>query len=276
MTLAIKAKAQDVNFVTKFESDFHNILNILGKTDAEVMAPGTALKTYASAGTLSTQTVAEKALIPDSGIGMGDATIVELSYHKFRTLTGIESIGKKGYEVAVGGANDELLKQVVKKVRTSLIGSLAASGITTATANGFQAKVAKAAEKVQVAFEDEACTPVFFVNPTDAYGYLGAHNVTVENASGLSYLSNFMGIGNVVIDSNVPAGTVYGTASENLIVAAADIARIPEMEMTMDAAGLIGVHNSAAYSNASIETVAYCGIACVPAIANRIVAVTEA
>lgn len=276
MSFAIQAKAQDINFVAKFESDFHNLLNVLGKTDVEVMANGTALKTYKSSGSLSTDDVEEKGLIPDSQIAMGDATIVELTYRKYRNLVSIEQIGKKGYDVAVSGANNELLKQVVKSVRKSLIGSLSAAGIGTATASDFQAKIAKAAAYVEKAFEDEACTPVFFVNPDDAYEYLGSHAITVENASGLSYLENFMGIGNVVIDSNVPAGTVYGTATENIVVAAADVAGIQGLEMTTDAAGMVAVHSGALYQNGAIETVCYSGIACVPAIADRIVAVTAA
>lgn len=276
MTTAIKAKAQDINFVTKFEADLHNLLAILNKADVEVMAPGTALKTYASSGTLSTATVAEKGLIPDSAIGMGDATLHELTFKKYRTLIGIESIAKKGYEVAVGGANDELRKQAVKAVRKSIVDALAVSGSVAKTAATFQAKIATAAANVEIAFEDEAFTPVFFANPEDAYDYLGSHNVTVEQASGLSYLANFMGIGNVIIDSNVPKGTVYGTGAENICIGAADVSNIEGMPLTMDAAGMVAVHNDAVYENGALQAVCYTGITAFPAIANRIVKVTTA
>ena len=273
---AIQAKAQDVNFVAKFESDLHNLLAILGKADVEVMAPGTALKTYASTGALDTTAVAEKGLIPDSAIAMGDAVITELTYQKYRNLVGIESIAKKGYAVAVGGANTEMLKLVQKKVRKAIIDGLAVSGIGTATATGFQAKVAEAAKYIAVKFEDEACTPVFFANPDDVYDYLGTHNITLEQNFGLSYLQNFMGIGNVIVDSNVPSGTVYGTATENLVVAAASVSAIQGMEVTTDESGIIAVHNGARYENGALETVVYCGLAVQPAIADRIVAVTAA
>ncbi len=273
--MAILAQSQDINFVTKFETDLHNLLQILGKADVEVMAPGTALKTYATSGTLSAEAIAEKGLIPDSGIGMGDAVITELTFSKYRNLVGIESIAKKGYDVAVGGANTELLKLVQKKVRNAIVKGLAVSGATAATASGFQKKVAKAAEKVATVFEDEACTPVFFANPEDVYEYLGSHNVTLEQNFGLSYLENFMGIGNVIVDSNVPSGTVYGTATENIIVAAANVSGIEGMELTTDESGLIAVHNGARYENGSLETVVYCGIAVQPAIADRVIIVTE-
>lgn len=173
---AIQAHAQDINFVAKFETDLHNLLAVLSKENVEVMAPGTALKTYKTSGTLSTETVAEKALIPDSGITVDDGTIVELVYSKYRNMVGIESVGKKGYFVAVGGANTALLKQIQAAVRKTIFDGLAV-GTGTATAATFQMKVAKAAAYVSKKFEDEAHTPVFFASPDDVYGYLDRKSV---------------------------------------------------------------------------------------------------
>ncbi len=268
--LAVAAKAQDINFVTKFESDLHNLLAVLGKSEVQVMAPGAALKIYNTSGTLSAATVAEKALIPDSGIAADNGTVVALTYKKYRNLTSIESIGAKGFDVAVGSSNDALLKLVQKAVRQTIYTGIA-TGTGTATATGFQAQVAAAAGAVAVKFEDEAYTPVFFANPADAYAYLGTANITIQQESGLAYLANFMGIGNVILDSNVAAGTVIGTAVENLEVVAADVAAIPGMEMTMDESGIIGVHTGALYENGAIQTVAYCGLAVKPIFLDRIV-----
>jgi len=271
--LAVAAKAQDINFVTKFESDLHNLLAVLGKSEVQVMAPGSAFKIYNVSGTLPAAAVAEKALIPDAGIAADNGTVVALTYKKYRNLTGIESIGQKGYDVAVGATNDALLKLVQKNVRASIYTGLA-TGTGTATGATFQAKVAAAAAAVAVKFEDEAYTPVFFANPTDAYGYLGTASISIQQASGLAYLASFMGIGNVILDSNVPAGTVIGTAVENLEVVAASIASIPGMEMTTDASGIIAVHNGALYENGAIQTVAYCGLAVKPVFLDRIVKAT--
>ena len=241
---------------------------VLSKTDVNVMAPGTAYKIYKSSGKLSTEKVAEKALIPDSGIAMGDAEIAELTYGKYRNLTSIEDIGKKGYDVAVGGSNTALLKEIQKGVRASIFTAIA-KGTGTATGKDFQSKVAEA-------FEDEAYTPVIFANPDDAFEYLGSHTVTLENNFGLSYLANFLGIGNVVIDSNVTKGTVYGTAAENLDLVAASIASIPGMDMTADESGIIAVHNGPRYENGALEVVAFSGLAVQPIYLDRIVKVTTA
>jgi len=271
--LALAAKAQDINFVTKFESDLHNLLAVLGKSEVQVMSPGSAFKIYNTSGTLSAATVAEKALIPDSGITTDNGTVVELTYKKYRNLTSIEKIGKIGYDAAVGASNDGLLKLVQKAVRTTIYTGIA-TGTGTATGATFQAKVAAAAAAVALKFEDEAYTPVFFANPTDAYNYLGTATISIQMMSGLAYLANFMGIGNVILDSNVAAGTVIGTAVENLEVVAANVAEIPGMDLTMDGSGIIGVHTGALYENGAIQTVAYCGLAVKPIFLDRIVKAT--
>ena len=215
--MVIEAKAQDINFVTRFEKDIQHLLDVLGKTSVEVVAPGTAFKVYETSGTLSATAVAEKALIPDSNIAVGNPTTIEIAYKKYRNLTSIEKIGKVGYDLAVGKTNDDMLKQVQNGIRASIFAGLA-TGTGTATGASFQAAIAAAAAQVAVKFEAEVATPVFFVNPADLYGYLGTHNVTLESEFGLNYLKNFMGIGNVIADSNVPSGKVYGTAVENLTV----------------------------------------------------------
>lgn len=268
--LIIEAKAQDINFVTKFEANVQHLLNILGKTSVQIVAPGTAFKIYETSGTLSTATVAEKAEIPDSGIAIGDPTTLEITYSKYRNLTGIETIGKYGYELAVGKTNEDMLRQIQNNVRTSIFTGIA-TGTGTATGTDFQSAIAAVAGAVAVKFEAEVATPVFFVNPLDLYTYLGAHNITLEQEFGLSYLKNFMGIGNVIADSNVASGTVYGTATENLVVLAPSIASIPGMNLTTDATGIIGVHNEALYENAAVQTVAYCGLCVNPSVLDRII-----
>ncbi len=274
--LAIQAQAQEINAVAKFESDLHNLLELLSKEDVNVMAPGTALKIYKTSGTLSTETVAEAAEIPNSGITTDNGTVVELTFGKYRNLVGIESIAKKGYEVAVGGSTASMVKQAQAKARQSIVTGMDITGVVTATAATFQAKIAKAAGKIATAFEDEAYTPIFFVNPEDAFDYLGQANITVQQAFGISYIANFMGLGNVVLDSNVTAGTVFGTACENLDVVAADVKAVEGMELTTDESGIIAIHVGAKYENGAIETVVYSGLKALPVFADRVVKVTTA
>jgi len=271
--MVVLAKAQDINFITKFEANVQQLLSVLGKTSVDIVAPGTAVKTYNVSGTISAEAVAPKALIPDSGIAVSDGDTIEITYSKYRNLTAIEDIGKYGYELSVGKTNDEMLKQIQRKVRKTIFDGIK-TGTGTATGANFQAAIAATAGKLAGLFEDEFGTPVFFVNPEDMYGYLGTHNITLESQFGLSYLANFMGIGNVIADTNVASGTMFGTVLENLEVVAPSLASIPGLEMTTDASGIVGVHNDGAYANAAVETVAYCGLGVHPAFKDRIVKAT--
>ena len=272
--LAIQAQAQEINAVAKFTSDLHNLLALLNKEDVNVVAPGTAFRIYKSSGSLSTETVAAKGLIPDSNIAMDNGTIVEVTFGKYRNLVPIEDIAKKGYAVAVGGSTTSMMKQAQAKLRKSIIVATDVEGVGTDTAATFQAKIAKAAAYVAKKFEDEAYTPIFFVNTDDAFEYLGEKNITIESQFGISYIANFMGIGNVVLDSGVEKGAVYGTACENLDIVAADVTKIDGMELTTDESGLIAVHVGAKYENGAIETVVYSGVKALPVFADRVVKVT--
>jgi hypothetical protein len=169
-----------------------------------------------------------------------------------------------------------MVKQAQAKARASIVSGMDVTGVVTAEAATFQAKIAKAAGKIAAAFEDEAYTPIFFVNPEDAFDYLGTANITVQTAFGISYIANFMGLGNVVLDSNVTAGTVFGTACENLDVVAADVTKIEGMELQTDESGIIAIHVGAKYENGAIETVVYSGLKALPVFADRVVKVTTA
>ena len=272
--LAIQAQAQEINAVAKFESDLHNLLALLGKEDVNVVAPGTAFKIFRSSGTLSATAVAEKALIPDSGIAMDDGTVVVVDFSKFRNLVSIEKIAKIGYDKAVGGATTEMVRQAQAKVRKSIIDASNVTGTGTATAATFKAKLAKGAAYVAKKFEDEVFTPIHFVNTDDAYDYLGSADITVQNAFGISYIENFMGLGTVILDSNVTAGTVFSTACENIDVVAANCAMIDGMDMTTDESGLMAVHVSPRYENGAVESVVYAGIKALPVFADRVCKVT--
>jgi len=274
--LETNALAQSVNIVTKFESDLHNLLAILGKTDVEKVAPGTAFTVYETSGTLPAASVAENGEIPNAGYVTGNGVVKTVTYRKYRNLTSIEKIGMLGYDRAVGLTNDALLRDVQKAIRADIMTAVKSAGSTavTASANTFQSKVAKAVGKVVELFEDEAFTPIAFANPEDAFDYLGAANITVQTMFGISYIENFLGIATVILDSNITAGTVFATAAENLNLIAAAVDAVPEMDLTLDETGIIGVHTGAKYENGAIQSVFYSGINVFPSILSRIVKCT--
>ena len=112
-------------------------------------------------------------------------------------------------------------------------------------------------------FEDTSVDTVYFMNPLDVADYLGTAQISTQTAFGMSYIKNFLGMGTVILASDVPKGKVYGTASENIVlyyipVTSADMAEA--FELTADATGLIGIHTGPAYDKLSAETVAASGV----------------
>lgn len=274
MTFAIKAKAQGINFVAKFEEDIKPLLAVLGKSDLDKLQPGQTLTTYPMSGKLSADTVAEGALIPDSKIGVGTPASVVLKYEKYRNLVPVESVQKYGYDVAVGGSNAELSRQVKAGVRTAIYNGIK-TGTGTASGATLQAATAAAWGELAVAHEGESVEPVFFVNPLDLADYLGTATITTQSAFGVQYLENFLGLGTLIVDTNVGEGKVIACAKENLQIACAAIDEIAD-DMVTDETGIVAVHHGTRYENAAIESVCYFGLACAPFFADRVIVSTIA
>jgi predicted metal-dependent TIM-barrel fold hydrolase len=86
----------------------------------------------------------------------------------------------------------------------------------------------------------------------------------------MSYIENFLGLGTVILDSNIDSGYVIGTAKENLEVIGASIEEIPDMDLRTDESGILAVHNDAAYANGAVETVVYTGLCVKPDYLDRV------
>ena len=155
-----------------------------------------------------------------------------------------------------------MLKDIQKGVRTSFVNFLA-TGTGTVSGVGLQATLAQAWGKLQVLFEDTSVQSVYFMNPLDVADYLGGAQISTQTAFGMSYIENFLGLGTVILASDVPKGKLYATAAENIVlyyipVTSADMAQA--FDLTSDATGLIGIHTGPTYDNLSAETVAASGV----------------
>lgn len=272
MTMKTEATANSVMVASKFENDIHNLLELLGKTDVKKVMPGTAYNIYKadSVGAAPAQ-VAEGALITDSAIKTTVDSTVELTYRKYRNLTGIESIGKYGYEIAVGETGKELLSRAEADIHAAI--TAAYDTTATKTAATMQAAAADAWAALNVRMVNKRFEPVFFVSPATAASYLGTADIVIQDAFGLKYVQNFMGLGTLIVDPLADDATVFATAKENLDVVAVDLAGIPDMDMMTAADGMCGVHTDAAYSNGAIETVIYSGVSVFPVFSDAVFAV---
>lgn len=256
------AKAREVEFTFTFSDGIRKLMEALGVTRKIPKQAGTVLKAYKATGTLQDGNVAEGDLIPLSKYQTEPVNIEEITLKKWRKATSAEAIIEKGYSQAVTMTTDAMLNDVQKGIRANFFDFLG-TGTGVATGETFQATIAQTWGQLQVLFEDTDIQSVYFMNPLDVADYLATANITLQNAFGMTYVENFLGLGTVVFNSSVPKGKIYGTAKDNLVlyyipVNGADLNEA--FSFTSDATGLIGIHEAPDYTNMTASDTVVSGI----------------
>lgn len=256
------AKVRDVDFAERFSAGLDTLLKMLGVTRKIEKKAGEILKVYKVNGTLQDGSVAEGEIIPLSKFNTTYEPIGEAELKKWRKETTAEAISEKGYGQAVNDTNAKMLRLIQNGIRNNFVTFLG-TGTGAATGAGLQATIAQVWGQMQVLFEDTAVEAVYFVNPLDIADYLATAQISTQTAFGMSYVENFLGMGTVVLASDVPKGKIYATAAENIVcyfinVAGSDMAQA--FQLTSDATGLVGIHTGAVYNNLTAETVAASGV----------------
>nr|DAI93804.1 MAG TPA: Major head protein [Bacteriophage sp.]DAN64129.1 MAG TPA: Major head protein [Bacteriophage sp.]DAU46225.1 MAG TPA: Major head protein [Bacteriophage sp.] len=256
------ARAREVEFVEMFGYSIKKLMEALGVTRKIPKVAGTVLKTYKASGTLEDGKVGEGELIPLSHYTVEAVSYKEIELKKWRKATSAEAIIEKGYDQAVEMTTDALLRDVQKGIRKDFFTFLA-TGTGTASGATFQKAIAQAWGQLQVKFEDDEIEAVYFMNPLDAADYLGDATIITQNAFGMSYVENFLGLGTVIFNSSVTKGKIYATAKQNLVlyyipVNGADLSEA--FTFTSDATGLIGIHEAPDYPHMTAEDVVASGL----------------
>ncbi len=245
------ARIREMDFVDQFGYSVKKLVEALGVTRKIAKQAGTVLKSYKATGTLESGVVAEGDTIPLSKYKVEPVTYKEITLHKWRKATSAEAIVDRGYEQAVSMTTTEMLRDVQRGIRKSFFDFLA-TGTGSVSGTGFQQVLAQAWGRLQVLFEDDEISAVYFVNPLDAADYLSKATITMQTAFGMSYLENFLGLGTVFFNSSVPQGTIYATAKDNIVlyyvpVNGADLGEA--FTFTADNTGYIGIHEAPDYTN---------------------------
>lgn len=265
--------AISIDYTSRIVANIAELQRVLGISDMIPMAAGTQLKIYKTGlkGTIPAQ-VAEGVTIPLTEIERKVAKTITLGLKKFRKNTTAEAIQKAGREVAINQTDAKLISLIQKSIKADFYTALAA-GTGTATGTNLQTCIANMWAQLQIVHEDEDVTPVFFIHPTDAAEYLGSANITVQTAFGMSYLENFMGIGNAIITGGVSAKAPVAVAAENLVGAYAPISGDvgASFGFTTDASGLVGMSHTPISINATIDTLAVTGVAFAPERADAVI-----
>ena len=238
------ARVRVADFNLQFTGNLRKLTEALGVTRKIAVQEGATLKMLKVTGTLESGNVAEGELIPLSKYETEEVAVGEVKLNKWRKGTTAEAILKGGYDQSVGATTDKMVKDIQKTIRGDLF-KFMATGTGTATGATLQAALANGWGKLAVLFEDDAVETVYFLNPMDVSDYLGTAQVEMQTLFGMNYIKNFLGLGDVFLNSNVPEGKYYATAKENIVlyyvnVGAGDIKSA--FGLTTDETGYIGIN----------------------------------
>ena len=266
--------AREMDFVSRFGSNWNALRDILGIMRPIRKSPGTKMVSYTASVALESGSVNPGCVIPYSKATIVEAAKSDLEIEKYAKAVPVEDVAKYGAAIAVEKSDDAFLTQlqnvVLGRFYTFLnTGSLApASGVTPAD---WQDALAKAQGLVLDKFADmqkDVTAVVGFANILDAYDYLGAADVTVQTQFGLTYIKNFLGYSTVFL---LPArfiarGTVIATPVENIDLYYIDpgdseFARLGLQYTTDGETNLIGFHAQGNYGTAVGESFALMGMA---------------
>ena len=290
--------ALDVEFTKNFQGDMDRLMEIIGIFGVETIAAGTTLKMLKVTGTLNNaKTDASKA----DGTGTGAVTLGsssgsayvegdEVALSKFtaeyeavaeavakpyRKLTTAAAIQRAGYDVAVL-KTDQKMASLIRNDIVAQFFTFLANGTGTAKGAGLQACAANVDAALGDTLEtngDSASRIVHFVNRQDAAEYIGSATITDQNAFGLTYLEQFVGLTNVFLTNQLAKGTMYATPAENIHVFGADFSALAQagLPYATDVSGLIGVAHAPAYDRVSVETHVLTGATLFPEVKDYIV-----
>lgn len=238
------ARVRVADFNLQFTGNLSKLTEALGITRKIAVQEGASLKMLKVTGTLESGNVAEGELIPLSHYETEEVAVGEVKLNKWRKGTTAEAILKGGYDQAVGATTDKMVKDIQKTIRGDLF-TFMGKGTGTASGANLQAALANGWGKLAVLFEDDAVETVYFLNPMDVSDYLGTAQVEMQTLFGMNYIKNFLGLGDVFLNSNVPEGKYYATAKENIVlyyvnVGAGDIKTA--FGLTTDETGYIGIN----------------------------------
>lgn len=162
------------------------------------------------------------------------------------------------------------IQKAIKKDFYALIGT----GTGTATGTNLQTTLSATWAAVKKYYADEDATPIYFISSDDLADYLGTASITLQTAFGLSYIENFLGLGDVVVSPEITKGKVIATAKENLSGAyvpanSGDVAQ--SFNLTGDTTGLVGMTHVIASSTATLETLAFSGVVFFPEFLDGVI-----
>lgn len=262
-------QAREVDFVTRFSSNWDALRAILGIMRPIRKQAGTKLVSYTATVELEDGNVGEGEEIPYSLAEVDPVAYGDITLEKYAKAVSIEAVEKYGAAIAVEKTDDQFLIELQNKVLNKFYTFLK-TGSLTSTEPTFQKALAMAKGNVIDKFNKMRKTVtdiVGFANVLDVYEYLGTADVTIQTAFGLSYIENFMGYSTLILlsDPDIPRNTVIAVPVENIDLYYIDPSdsEFAQLGLEYTVAGetnLIGFHANGNYSTAVGEMFALMGM----------------
>ena len=267
--------AREIDFVSRFGSNWDALRKILGVMRPIRKAPGTRLVAYTASVTLQSGEVPEGAVIPYSKYQLVEAAHDDVTIEKYAKAVPIEDVNKYGVENAIEKSDDAFLNELQNVVLTRFYRFLREGGTEEVSPLGekvdtWQRALAKAKGLVLNEFQKMRKTVtnvVGFANIMDLYDYLGDREITTQTAFGLTYVQNFMGYSTLFLlsEEDIPKNYVIAVPVENINLYYVDpsdsgFAKLGLNYTTQGETNLIGFHANGNYSTAVGESFAIMGM----------------
>ena len=258
---------REVDFVSRFSRNWEDLRDLMSISRLVQKTPGTILKSKYAEVTLQSGAVGEGEAIPYSQAEVKEKTYAPIVLNKYKKAVSAEAIADHGYQAAVQMTDDQFLVELQGVVLDNFTAYIQTGTLIRAAAT-FQAALAKAQGEVRNKWKKmkKGITEIVgFCNILDAYDYLGAANITVQNQFGMTYIENFLGYSRLFLSSYIPAGKVVATPVENLVLyyinpADADFARAGLNFRVDGETPLLGFHVDGNYNTLVSESTALMGM----------------
>ena len=261
-------EAREVDFVTRFAQSWQALQEILGITRPIKKTPGTKLVSYtANSVNGLEESPAEGVDITPTTFEVKPVAYGDIDVEKYSKAVSVEAVAKYGAAVAVEKTDDAFLNELIGSVLDRFY-TFVQTGTLTGAESDFQMAVAMANGKVIDKFKKmrKGISGVAtIVNTLDAYRYLGAATLSIQNAFGIQYVKDFLGAKVMILSSEIPSGKVIATAVDNIDLyfidpGDSDFAKLGLQYTTDGETNLIGFHAEGNYKNATGESYALLGM----------------
>lgn len=261
--------AREQDFVSVFNLNWDALRNILGIMRPIKKTAGSVLKSYNTSVALESGNVGPGNVIPFSKRTIVERSMADVTIRKFGSAVTLEEVAEYGAARAVE-KGDEAFRNELQNLVLSDFYTFLNTGALTGVETTWQMALAMAKGLVVDKFQKmrkSITNVVGFANVLDAYEYLGATGISIQNEFGISYVKDFLGYSTLLLLSapDIPRSTVIACPVENIDLyyvdpADTEFAKLGFAYTTVGETNLIGFHAQGNYSTATGETYAIMGM----------------